>query len=155
MCDGDEGVLRMGMQVQGGASEDAAGLSTKTRDVRVDRGVTIKMSRHWMRLLNTRIYALTISHLSCTHCALSHTIFTLSHLARCLYAHLTLICQFITATHLNLFFTFWYGVGCFFGLQIYIWSTYALNIFSENIFSSNFQVEYQPLSGLIWFQKYF
>ena len=46
MCDGDEGVLRMGMQVQGGASEDAAGLSTKTRDVRVDRGVTIKMSRH-------------------------------------------------------------------------------------------------------------
>ena len=41
--------------------------------------------------------------------------------------------------------------GLFFGLQIYIWSICALNIFSENIFSSNFQVEYQPLSGLIWF----
>ena len=46
MCDGDENVEGYAMQVRRGASEDAAGLSTKTRDVRVDRGVTIKMSRH-------------------------------------------------------------------------------------------------------------
>ena len=69
-----------------GASEDAAGLSTKTRDVSPDRGVTIKMSRHWMRPLNTRIYAHYIP--SCTPCTAPYNIHSVSGDASMHISHL-------------------------------------------------------------------
>ena len=59
------------------------------------------------RALNTRIYAHYIP--SSTHCPIQYSLC----LCWCLYAHPTLICQFIAATHFNFFFTFWYSVGCF------------------------------------------
>ena len=60
------------------ASEDAVVLSTKTRDGSPDRGVTIKMSRHWMRPLNTRIYARYIP--SRTHCFIQYSLWLDAHL---------------------------------------------------------------------------
>ena len=65
-------ILRRRQMHCDGASEDAAGLSTTTRDVSSDRGVTIKMSRHWMRPLNTRIYAHYIP--SRAHCPIQYSL---------------------------------------------------------------------------------
>ena len=72
-----------------GASEDAAAaavLSTTTRDASPDRGVTIKMSRHWMRPLNTRIYAHYIP--SCTPCTAPYNIHSVSGDASMHISHL-------------------------------------------------------------------
>ena len=58
------------------------------------------------------------------HCPIQYSLC----LWRCLYAHLTLICQFIAATHLNLLFTFWYDVGCFLASK-YMYDPFARQFF--------------------------
>ena len=80
---------------------------------------------------------------------LSHTIFTLSP-ARCLYAHLTLICQFIAATHLNFFFTFWYSMGCFWprNICLILCSKYILKLKNQLVWSDfNIEKQEQTMGG--------
>ena len=119
-------ILRRRQMHCNGASEDAPVLSTTTRDVSSDRGVTIKMSRHWMRPLNTRIYTRTISHLAHTAPYNIHSVSSAMPLCTS-HTYLPVYCGDTFELFLHLLIQH----GLFFCLQRYA-SFCAANIFSNS-----------------------